>query len=91
MASLLRSPATLVWALLMLATCASTWWLSKEGTETAIATAAIMVIAAVKVRFVMVHFMELGHAPWRWRLAFEAWIVVFTSIILAMYFSTLTG
>ena len=91
MAALLFSPATVVWALLMLATCASTWWLSKDGTATAVATTAIMVIAAVKVRLVMLHFMELGHAPWRIRLAFEAWTVVFTSLILALYFASLAG
>jgi len=91
MGSLLRSPATVIWAILMLATCASTWGLSKDATSTAIATAAIMVIAAVKVRLVMIHFMDLGHAPWRWRLVFEAWAVVFGSIILAVYFGSGAG
>ena len=50
-----------------------------------------MVIAAVKVRLVMIHFMDLGHAPWRWRLVFEAWTVVFVSIILAVYFGSAAG
>ena len=74
---------SLVWAVLMLATCASTWWLKSGAATSMAATAAILVIAAVKVRLVMIHFMELKDAPLKWRLFFEAWVVVFSSVILA--------
>ena len=74
---------SLVWALLMLATCASTWWLKSGAATSMVTTAAILVIAAVKVRMVMIHFMELKDAPWKWRLFFEAWVVVFPGVILA--------
>jgi heme/copper-type cytochrome/quinol oxidase subunit 4 len=80
--ALLFSPASVVWLLLMLATCASTWWLKSGAATSAVATAFIMLIAAFKVRLVIVHFMELGGAPWPWRLLFDGWIVVCTTVIL---------
>jgi hypothetical protein len=46
---LLRKPVSIVWAALMLATCASTWLLSKNSVTPEVATVAIMVVAAVKV------------------------------------------
>lgn len=73
---------SLVWAVLMLATCASTWWLKSGAATSMAATAAILVIAAVKVRLVMIHFMELKDAPWQWRLFFETWVVVVSGVIL---------
>ncbi len=76
------SPATFVWVVLMTATCASTWWLKSGAATSMAATAAILVIAAVKVRLVMVHFMELKDAPLVWRLLFEAWAVIFPGAIL---------
>ena len=49
---LLRKPVSIVWAALMLATCASTWLLSKNSVTPDVATVAIVLIAAVKVRLV---------------------------------------
>ena len=65
---LLRKPVTIVWAALMLATCASTWLLSKNSVTPEVATVAILLIAAVKVRLVMTHFMEVRRAPLALRL-----------------------
>ena len=81
----LRKPATGIWAALMLATCASTWWLSKDLVMPTAATVAIVLIAAVKIRFVLMHFMELRTAPTAWRVVFEVWLVAATSIILGLY------
>lgn len=83
---MLFRPATAVWATLMIATCASTWWLAKEALSPSTATLLIMLIAALKARLILIHFMGLGHAPLRWRLLFEAWIVVCTGAVLAIYF-----
>lgn len=83
--ALLFSPASVVWVILMLATATSTWWVSKDAATASTATVLIMVIAAIKVRLVLIHFMDLGHAPLRWRVLFEAWIVVCTAIILGVY------
>jgi heme/copper-type cytochrome/quinol oxidase subunit 4 len=82
---ILLSPVSAVWMLLMLATCASTWWLSKDGIAPTTVTVLILAIAAIKVRLIMINFMELGHAPVRWRLLFDAWTVACTAVILIMY------
>jgi len=85
---LLLNPATVVWAALMLATCISTWGLPKDALSPEAAVAAIMLIAAVKLRLVLNHFMELAHAPWEWRLPFEAWTAICTAAILGIYLHT---
>jgi hypothetical protein len=46
--SVMRQRVTAVWALLMAATCTSTWLLSKGAISTTIAVVGIFLIAAVK-------------------------------------------
>jgi hypothetical protein len=86
--SVMRERVTAVWALLMVATCVSTWVLSKDAFSPTIAVVGIFLIAAVKVRFVMLEFMELRYAPTLLRVAFEGWIVVVTCVILGLWFVT---
>ncbi|WP_241962384.1 cytochrome C oxidase subunit IV family protein [Rhodococcus opacus] len=78
---------TAVWPLLMAATGASTWLLSKDAFSPTIAVVGIILIAAVKVRFVMLDFMELRHSPLPVRIAFEGWIVLGTCLILGFWFA----
>jgi hypothetical protein len=54
----------------------------------AVAVVGIFLIAAVKVRYVVLDFMELRHAPIPVRVAFEAWPIVVTAVILALWFIT---
>ncbi len=82
---LLRKPVTVVWAVLMLATVASTWWLSKDVVSPVVGTVAIMVIAGFKVRLVMWHFMELRDAPVAWRCVQGAWVFLVTAMIAGIY------
>ncbi|SCW31207.1 MULTISPECIES: cytochrome C oxidase subunit IV family protein [unclassified Pseudomonas] len=77
---------TSVWLLLSIATIVTTWGLSKDSVTAATATIATILIAAWKVRMVLLHFMELDHAPWRVRLLFESWTVLVAVVILAPYF-----
>jgi heme/copper-type cytochrome/quinol oxidase subunit 4 len=86
MTSLPKS-VSVVWAVLMVATCTSTWWLSHDGVNARVGTAAILLIAAFKVRLVMLHFMELRNAPLWWRFVYETWLLVCTAVILAIYVS----
>ena len=86
--NLLLRPGSRVWLLLMLATIATTWWLSKDGLPTRFATVAIFVIAGIKVRLVLLHFMELRTAPRVPRLIFEAWVLVISAAIIAVYLQT---
>ncbi|HZZ51697.1 MAG TPA: cytochrome C oxidase subunit IV family protein [Pseudonocardia sp.] len=85
---LLRERVTIVWLFLIVATCTSTWLLSKNAFSPAVAVVGIFLIAAVKIRFVMLDFMELRTAPIPVRVAFEAWIVVVTLLILGFWFAT---
>jgi hypothetical protein len=87
--SLLLRPITLVWLLLVLATGAS--W--RFGTEHVLelaaahpsATATIIVIALIKIRLVMRHFMEVRSAPLPLKLMCDAWLVLVGSVVLGLY------
>ena len=79
---------TLVWIVLMTITCISTWGVSRDGIPFAIATVAIFLLAALKTRLVLSHFMELRNAPQRWRLLFEAWVILVTAAIAGIYLQT---
>ncbi|MBA4286510.1 MAG: hypothetical protein C0434_13375 [Xanthomonadaceae bacterium] len=85
---MIRHVTTLVWLFLMLATIATTWWLSKDGFSPRVGTVAIFAIAAFKVRLVLLYFMELRTAPLPWRLIFEAWVLLATAAIVGIYLST---
>jgi heme/copper-type cytochrome/quinol oxidase subunit 4 len=83
--AILLKPVSLVWLVLMLATCVTTWGLSKDAFSPGVAVVTIFLIAAFKVRLVLRHFMELRHAPLAWRLVFEAWVVISTAAVLGIY------
>jgi heme/copper-type cytochrome/quinol oxidase subunit 4 len=82
---------TVVWLGLMAATCVTTWGLSKDAFGPAVAVVGTFVIAAVKVRFVVLDFMELRSAPMPVRLAFEAWPVIVAAVIVGLWFLTPVG
>jgi len=84
----LRERVTLVWLGLMALTCVTTWGLSKDLLCPAVAVVGIFLIAAVKVRYVMLDFMELRQAPLPVRAAFETWPVAVAAIILGFWFAT---
>ena len=81
----LRKPVSIVWAALMLATCASTWLLSKNSVTPELATVAIMLVAAVKVRLVIRYFMEVRRAPLALRLVCDGWLLAVTGLIVTVY------
>jgi caa(3)-type oxidase subunit IV len=87
--SLFKSKATPIWALLFSATCVS-WALasyhaSRSRGSPGLASIAVMLIAMVKIRFVLIHFMELKRAPWIWRAFFEAWVVILGIALVTTY------
>ena len=81
-----RQRATMVWLGLMAATVVTTWGLSKDAFSPVVTVVGTVVIAALKVRYVILDFMELRHAPRGVRIAFEAWPVVVAAMILAFWF-----
>jgi hypothetical protein len=88
--SVWRERATLVWLGLMTATCVTTWGLSKDWFSPAVAVVGTFLIAAVKVRYVVLDFMELRlrQAPLAVRIAFEAWPAIAAVMVLGFWFAT---
>jgi Prokaryotic Cytochrome C oxidase subunit IV len=88
--SVLRERVTMVWLGLIVATCVTTWGLSKDLFSPVVAVIGIFMIAAVKVSYVMLDFMELRSAPIPVRIAFQAWPVAVAAMILGFWFATPT-
>ena len=86
MTSLLRTPATAVWLVLVTATAVS-WALgSQHGTHNhALASVIILLIAFIKVRLVGMYFMELREAPNVLRGLFEAYCLVVCALLLGVF------
>lgn len=84
----LRTPATAVWGVLVLATLA-TWMLGAGHTiiieSATAATVFVIMIAFVKVGLVGRYFMELEHAPRRLALLFNGWTVITCVIVIGLY------
>jgi hypothetical protein len=78
--------AFLVWLILVLATLCSGFLGEHHGLfgGTA-AVSAIMFIAAIKGRAVILHFMEIKCTPLSWRILFEAWIWGVCALIVAIW------
>lgn len=84
----LRNPLTVVWALLTAITLAS-WWISQGSgvdyrANTAV-TLGVLLLAVVKVHFVMRYFMEVRHAPpWLKRIT-SGWLLVLCLLLCGIY------
>jgi len=80
----LKNPAHRAWLVLIVAT-GITWYLGEVGAAGTAAIVAMLVIAFVKGRLVILDFMELREAPLMWRLLLEGWLVFVGSLILLAY------
>ena len=85
---LLKRPGVGVWLVLMLATVITTWVLSKDVVAARTGTIAIVALSAYKVRLVLLHFMELRHAPLALRIVFETWILGVAAALIGVYLAT---
>ena len=86
MQSLLISRATAIWALLVGATLLS--WEFGHGvgfSDIRHAGIAILIVAIVKVRFVILDFMEVRHAPVWMRMAGEAYCLVICAVLVTLF------
>lgn len=86
MKTYLLSRNSLIWALLVGATVLS--WALGHGLEaegTTLAGAAILMVTFIKVRFVMLDFMELRHAPIWMRVAAQGWMVLICALLIALF------
>ena len=78
----------LVWAGLVILTIASFeggWavpWLARSGWSVTL----VMVVALIKVRMVVLDFMEVRHAPWALRAPLECWMLAIGVGILGLWY-----
>jgi len=88
MPNALNNPANRAWLVLVFATLI-TWYLGEVGAAGTAAIVAMLVIAFVKGRLVILDFMELRGAPRLWRTLLEGWLIVVGSLILLAYWISL--
>ena len=88
MIAALKNPAHRAWLVLVVAT-AITWYLGEVGAAGTGAIVAMLAIAFVKGRLVILDFMELRGAPLLWRIVLEGWLILVSSLILLAYWLSL--
>ena len=76
----------LAWLVLTVLTLAS-WQSSARTIDPTVASIGVLVVAFVKARIVIVHFMEVGTAPRPLRLACDAWVVLGGATLCGLYLS----
>ena len=84
----LKNPAHRAWLVLLTAT-AITWYLGEVCAAGTAAIVAMLAIAFVKGRLVILDFMELREAPRLWRILLEGWLILVSSLILIAYWISL--
>ena len=87
MAASLQSRVTGIWVGLLVATGLS-WQFGHGfgfGEKFHYATAAILIVTFIKIRFVFLDFMELRTAPRPLRRAFEVWAVSICVTLIGLY------
>jgi hypothetical protein len=86
MRPLLLSRITLVWIVLLAATTVSLLMGHGIGIHDARhAGVAILVIALVKVRFVILDFMEIRRAPTYMRVTAETWVTIICTALVTLF------
>ena len=88
MIAALKNAAHRAWLVLMVAT-GITWYLGEVGAAGTWAIVAMLAIAFVKGRLVILDFMELRAAPLMWRVLLEGWLILVSSLILLAYWMSL--
>jgi hypothetical protein len=92
MTALIRNPLTIVWALLTTVTIVSSLIALDAGAAHQInttVTTAVLLIAAVKVYFVIRHFMEVRRAPLWLKATASGWVLGLFTLLLGFYFAGL--
>lgn len=88
MTPFLKNPAHRARLVLLVAT-GITWYLGEVGAAGTAAIVAMLAIAFVKGRLVILDFMELRGAPLLWRIVLEGWLILVSSLILLAYWLSL--
>lgn len=84
MKAFIQNPMTMAWGALLIATLLSVT-LAESATAARIASTAVILIAAFKVRLIFLYFMELNSGAMPWRAILEVWTAVSAGILLVGY------
>ncbi|MEM7469215.1 MAG: cytochrome C oxidase subunit IV family protein [Pseudomonadota bacterium] len=87
MGTLISHPVAKIWLLLIIATALS--WLMGGEHQTPLSAgqmaSVVLLIALIKVRFVIRYFMEVREAAKSLRLATDLWVVGVAVVLLGLY------
>jgi hypothetical protein len=85
MFSLLCNRITIIW-LMLLGITMLTWKTGNAGSGVAggLPGSVVLVVAFIKVRWVLLDFMEVRHAPRLLRVLVECWVVLLCAILVAL-------
>ena len=75
-----------VWLAMIAATIGSVFAGRSTVSLPATAVMVILALAYIKCRLVVYYFMEVGHGPIGWRVAFELWMAVSVLLIAGFRF-----
>ena len=92
MKSLVLQRATAAYALMLVLTAVSFWLtVGRDGAglgeSSKLVWTQILALAGIKVRLVVLDFMELRTAPWRLRLTFELFVVAFVASLITINYT----
>lgn len=77
--------ALVVWGLLVLATLGSAWLAEHHALAGSFTAVFVMLVAGCKGFSIMRYYMALRGAPLNWRLAFAAWGLAATALIVGLW------
>ncbi len=86
---LLLNRASLVWLVLVAATAFS-WWMGSSagaGADHRYVATALIIVACIKCRLVIRHFMEVQHAGRILKAITDVWALAVAGAILALYWN----
>lgn len=85
MSTLIKDKLFLVLAGLLSLTLLSWLILSYVGLEAQTLGVILIILAFIKVRLIIIHYMEAAKAYLPIRIAFEAWVILVGGITIALY------
>jgi len=93
MTSYIRNPLTYLWLFLSIITVISWWTGSDHGANPYQAnvwvTVVVLLIALIKTRFVIRHYMEVRFAPSWLQLTCDAWLLCLSGLVCCFYWLSL--
>lgn len=92
MTSLIRSPLTIVWAVLTAVTVVSSLVSIDGGAAhqvNTVVTTVVLLIAAVKAQLVVSYFMEVRRAPAWLKVTTSGWVLGLFALLMGFYFAKL--